>query len=355
MFPLRLVQVFKTVLIGFIGGILFYIVNLPLPWVLGAMTIIILWNSLPKSTVLLPAPLKNSGLLIIGSYFGLYFTKDTFLTVGPYVIPYIIVTVVLVFIGIFNSLLVTRWIPVDRITSVFGSIPGGLTEMVIASESLKAQSSLVAIFQTVRLLTVLFVVPLIVVHFFSGETFQIEEIVNQEPVQNHYVYYFTYIIPISAGILLRNLLPAGIVIIPLIFTAILNISIITLPPLPTILLIFAQVLIGIGIGKNISISQIKQGGKYCFVYFLLAIMLILLSFLFGTVFAAVTGLNLPTALLSVAPGGLIEMVLTATAVGGDPGIVSSLQLVRVLLIIILVPTILKWYFLKKSKKTGSSS
>ncbi|WP_143522447.1 AbrB family transcriptional regulator, partial [Pseudomonas sp. 2822-17] len=84
------------------------------------------------------------------------------------------------------------------------------------------------------------------------------------------------------------------------------------------------------IGKNISIRELQQGGKYCLIYFSLAIILILISFILGVFLSLFTTLDLPTAMLSVAPGGLIEMVLTATAVGADPGIVSSLQLIRVL-------------------------
>jgi uncharacterized protein len=41
------------------------------------------------------------------------------------------------------------------------------------------------------------------------------------------------------------------------------------------------------------------------------------------------------------------MALTATSVGADPAIVSSLQLVRLLFIILIVPSFLKWMFRKK--------
>jgi uncharacterized protein len=98
--------------------------------------------------------------------------------------------------------------------------------------------------------------------------------------------------------------------------------------------------------RSVKLEDIKLGGKFSWVYFLLALVLIALSFGCGYVFAKLTDLPLSTALLSLAPGGLVEMVLTAQTVGGDPSIVSSLQFVRLLLVIIVVPNVLKWVFRK---------
>jgi uncharacterized membrane protein AbrB (regulator of aidB expression) len=86
------------------------------------------------------------------------------------------------------------------------------------------------------------------------------------------------------------------------------------------------------------------------VYFGVALLLIFISFGLGYLLASFTSLSLATAVLSVAPGGLIEMVLTASVVGGDPAIVSALQLIRILVIIMFVPPLLKWYFRKKEKQ-----
>ncbi len=342
-----MIGLLEAYLIGGLGGYVFYLGNLPLPWVLGALTFIMLNQGIFKRPIYCPDPLKQSGFLILGLFFGLYFTKDTLLTVAPYIFPYVLSTIALIAVSIINSVLVTKWISVDKITSVFGSIPGGLSEMVIASESLNARSSLVVIFQTVRLLTVLFMVPFVVVHTFSGSG----SVPAANIISSAYEFggwqYIWFIPAVIGGILLRNKIPAGIVIVPLALTALLNISVIEMATLPPLLLIAAQITVGIGMGKGISFADLKVGGKYCFVYFGLTVTLILVSFGLGTILAAMTSLNLPTAILSVAPGGLIEMVLTATSVGGDPAVVSSLQLIRLLFIIIVVPPVLKWYFGRK--------
>ncbi|WP_026689667.1 AbrB family transcriptional regulator [Alteribacter aurantiacus] len=333
----------ETLFLGFVGGFIFSILNLPLPWVLGALTFVLIWQGLTKREALFPEPVKNSGFLTLGIYFGLYFTKETFLIVGPYFIPYIIVTVFLIFMSILIATYVSKFIQVDRITSVFSAIPGGLTEMAIASEALKANSSMVIIFQTVRLLTVLFIVPFAIVFAFSNGQSDIGVSMNIESTPWG-ISALWFLIPILIGTWQRDLIPAGIVIIPLILTALINIFIHQLPHIPQTLLICAQVAVGIGLGKRISFEDLRVGGKYTLVYGGVTLLLIIISFGLGGILSYVTTLDLPTALLSVAPGGLIEMVLTASLVGGDPAVVSSLQLTRLLVIIICVPPFLKWYF-----------
>ncbi|OIJ11078.1 hypothetical protein BKP37_16850 [Anaerobacillus alkalilacustris] len=339
-------RLLETAVVGFIGGYLFSIIHLPLPWMLGSLTFVMVWQGLMKRKSYWPGSIKNSGLIILGIYFGLYFSKETFLTVGPYFLPYLISTFLLILFSILLSSVVTRWINVDKITSAFGSIPGGITEMVIASEALNAKSSFVLIFQTVRLLTVLFLVPSTITYIFNERSYSSYEWSTATVFSFGNWNLLWFVIPVVMGILFRNKLPAGTVIIPLIITALMNISMINLSILPSFLLILAQVAVGIGLGKNISFSDLRLGGKYCFVYFGVSLALIFVSFGLGGLLAHFTTLNLSTAILSIAPGGLIEMVLTASIIGGDPAIVSALQLTRILVIVMFVPSVLKWYFKK---------
>ncbi|SDY91599.1 hypothetical protein SAMN05421736_104179 [Evansella caseinilytica] len=343
----------ETIMVGMIGGFVFAYGSLPLPWIIGPMIAILLWQGLTNRNMYCPGSLKNGSLLTLGVFFGLYFTVNTLKTVGPYFLPYVLMTAALIFVSVFNSSIVTKWIEIDKITSAFGTIPGGLTEMVIASESLKANSSLVAIFQTVRLLTVLFLVPFIIFHAFSGEYAAIQTSVMETSYSGSGWAYLWYLVPGVIGYHLRNAVPAGILILPLVVTAVLNISPAPLASLPPLLLTGAQLIAGICLGKSISFQDLKSGGKYCFVYFALTLVLIFVSFGLGTILAMSTPLSLPTAILSVAPGGLLEMVLTAAAVGGDPAVVSALQLVRFFLIVVFVPPVLKWYFRKRNMTSAA--
>ncbi|WP_044894101.1 AbrB family transcriptional regulator [Bacillus alveayuensis] len=339
---LPLSKIVETYLIASLSGLLFYAFDLPIPWMLGPITGMLLWKTGTKRTLVTPPLLSNMGLMILGIYFGLKFTKSTFITVGPYMIPYFLITVFIISVNVLNSFVVTKFINVDKVTSAFASVPGGLPEMVAASESLKANTALVTIFQTIRLLTVVFVVPFVVVHLFQGD-FSSNNILTTD-VNTSSGNYLWFVFSVIAGWLFRNILPAAYVIGPLAATAIMNVIGVELPAISIGLLIFAQISVGMSMGNKMTIEDLKMGGKFGWVYFLLTLFLITISFGCGYVFAKLTNLSLPTAILSLAPGGLVEMVLTAESVGGDPAIVSSLQFVRLLFIILVVPSILKWLF-----------
>lgn len=343
----------ETLLLGFIGGIIFFLLNLPLPWMLGPLTAVMMWQGTTSREMIWPAHYKNMGLIILGITFGLYFTVESMLLIGPYFLPYVLLTSLMIVISIINSSFISKYLKVDQITSVFGAIPGGLTEMVIASESLQAKSSFVMIFQTVRLLVVLFTVPFVIIYAFSGEPSTSITMVEDDTTSFLTWTALLFILPILLGFRFKDLLPAGVMIIPLVTTGILNISPIDIPQVPSWLFLAAQLCVGIGLGKSIAIKDVRAAGKYGFVFAGLAGWLILIGFGLGYVLALITSMDLPTAMLSMAPGGLVEMVLTASMVGADPAIVTSLQLTRILIIILFVPIGLKWYFKRKLKKEAA--
>lgn len=60
-------------------------------------------------------------------------------------------------------------------------------------------------------------------------------------------------------------------------------------------------------------------------------------------------MSIVTAVLSLAPGGLVEMAITAQNTGGQPSIVSSLQTIRLLTIVLLLPIVFQWILPRMSK------
>jgi uncharacterized protein len=340
-------KVLETYIVAGLTGLLFFYLHAPIPWMLGAMTGMLLWKTVVKRKVAVPKVLSNSGLIVLGTYFGLSFTKETLLMIAPYFLPFLVATMLLIAINILNSIAVSKWTHIDKVTSVFASVPGGLSEMVAASESFNANTALVTIFQTIRLLTVVFLVPTIVVHWLSGDS-TANSAAAPAAAASSDGHYAWFLLSIFGALLLRNVIPAAYVVGPLAVTAGMHVAGIDLPSLPPWLIVLAQISVGMNMGSRITLEDIKLGGKFSWVYFLLALVLIGLSFGFGVLFAKLTDLSLATALLSLAPGGLVEMVLTAQTVGGDPAIVSSLQFVRLLLVITVIPNVLKWVFRKFS-------
>lgn len=342
---LQWLRFLETVLIGTIGGIVFAFLHFPLPFILGSLTFVTLWQGLTRRICYIPDPIVDTGFTILGINFGLAFTLDTFRIVSMYIVPFLCFTFFLIFVTILSGLFLAKKIAIDPVTSVFACIPGGLTEMTLASKDLGGNEAYVAIFQTIRLVTVIFIIPFVLTRFFP--------VVEQDPVvsgedtgASFTLFYFLYLIPACAGFLLKKRLPAGMIIGALGLTALLNLTSLPLPAIPPYITAGAQILFGVSLGRSITFRELRKAGKYGFYYFGASLMIIVFSFICGGLLTRFTTLNWQTALLSTAPGGLFEMVVTSTAVNGDPAIVSSLQLIRIFIIVTAVPASLKWFFKK---------
>nr|WP_245864762.1 AbrB family transcriptional regulator [Terribacillus aidingensis] len=276
------------------------------------------------------------------------FTVHTFHNVQPYLLNYTLLTLLLIGICMVNAYLVSKWVKVDMTTSMLGSIPGGLSAVTALSESMKANTGLVTIFQTIRLISILFIIPFAATHFFLDSSVQTA---IQLP-QTEQGAWWTIVLYVTMYILARltdKFIPSSLVIVPMLLTAVLQVSGMQLYQFPHLFFVLAQLTIGVYLGHSISIRDLKKAGRLCLYYTGLSLLLILLSFGLGYLFSLTTSLNMATSILSMAPGGLVEMALTAQTTGGDPSIVSSLQTIRLLLVVLVVPLLLQWTLPKLEK------
>lgn len=331
-----------TLLTALAGGMIFQFLSLPLPWMLGPLTSVMLVQQIGKISLPWHINFKQLGLIILGVSFGLHFHLSILQQISVYIIPYVMITLLLVGCSVCLGLLIAKITQLDSATTVFGAVPGGLTEMVIASEQLKAEPSQVLIFQTIRLLIVLFLIPYFMAYFFRDTQ---QPVVQILPSGDNVAFFSPQVIVLVIvgviGYKLRDILPAGIMIVPLLLTITLMVSPLSLPAIPESVFYGAQLAVGVSLGRTIFFKDIKQAGIYSGFFALLTFLLILISAGLGTLLYFWTDMNLPTALLSAAPGGLIEMVLTASLVGADPAVVTALQLIRIIIIIVFVPVLLK--------------
>jgi len=67
----------ETIAITIVGGGLFYLFTLPLPWMLGPLTGVMIWKGLTDRLLVWPNYFKNSGLILLGMSFGINFTIET--------------------------------------------------------------------------------------------------------------------------------------------------------------------------------------------------------------------------------------------------------------------------------------
>ena len=346
----------KTILIALVGSFIFYFLQIPIPWLLGSLTGVMLWRTCVKEQLHWPIEIRNAGLIIIGYTIGTPFTYSVCQQMLNHLPSMLFVTVTTIFISLLMGYYTCLRTGISLESSLLGSIPGGLSQMVLLSEEIpRSNLTIVTFMQTFRFLSVVFVVPFVAVHGFAHHTSTML-VSNQMAISTSTMnVYFAFgaACLLGAFIAYKVKLPTPFMLGPAISTAALVIYGFTPPSMPNSLITFAQLSMGIFMGVGVNPDLLRKHKNIIPYTFLNVIVVLLTSFLLSLFLNISHSISLLTAFLSLAPGGLGEMSLTAIIVKADISTVVSYQLFRLLFILLIVPLLLKWGLTYRNRKRES--
>jgi membrane AbrB-like protein len=345
-----LLQFMETLLVSLTGGLFFRLLHLPLPWMLGSLTSIMLWNLFTRRNLLWPVEIRNFGLIILGYMLGSSFTIGTSLQIIKQLPAMMLATSSTILFSLIIGYITCRRTGISLATGIIGSVPGGLTQMVILSEEIHdTDLTVVTFMQTIRLLSTVFIIPFLVIHGLSSDTQQgiatnIPEVYNNVILIFWNALLFTGVAFLAAWVAVRISLPTPFLLGPLLGTAVLVLAGLKAPHTPSFLVFISQICIGTYLGLSINPSSLENwkkllpytlGGSIAVVFFSLGI---------GLLLTRLHSLDLVSAFLGTAPGGMGEMGLTAVLVRADISLVTAYQMFRILFILFVMPILLKWRF-----------
>lgn len=344
-----MVKNLQTIMIAAVGGMLFSLVGTPIPWMLGSLSAILLWRYLTKTDVVLNPHLRDIALIVLGLVMGKSFSREAALRVIDQ-LPFIVSTTILIIIlSVAMAYLVKRACGISLPSAILGSIPGGFTQMIVLSEEIEgAQVSIVTLMQTVRLLLVIFLVPFVVQ---KGLTTKVaaETAVSSAVLPPSYLILCILLALLGAVIATKIKLPTSYLIGPVIIIAVLVLAGFPQPQVPSGLIIAAQLLMGASIGVNFELAPGTKLKQLLFLSITTNLVVVLSSFGIGYLLTLFHNQSLVTSFLSLAPGGVTEMGITAVAVGADLALVTSYQLFRFSFIMFAVPPLLRSFFKRITK------
>ncbi|WP_281886472.1 AbrB family transcriptional regulator [Paenibacillus sp. YYML68] len=384
----RLLPFVETVAVSSLGGWLFQLLNAPLAWMLGPLTAAVLWQTGTGRRLVWPSALRNAGLLLLGYGLGLSFTLDSARSIAAQLPSMLAATVLTVGFSLLTALVLSRAAGISPESSIIGSIPGGLTQMVVLGEEIPgADHTVVTFMQTIRLLTVIFIVPFLTVHGLNGgitvglpvlvEPESVMSVVSSMPVHEvgasagvgsvggagahagagagvgavaHAVAGAAKLVlcaaltVAAASVAARLKLPTPWFLGPIVLAALLTVFGWGPPVPPEPLVLAAQWSLGIYLGIGIRFSSLASWGRL--LPYSLASSLALVAFALGLsyLFTLVHPVSLTSGFLSVAPGGMTEMGVVAAVVGADVSLVVAYQMFRILFILFIVPYALRRLF-----------
>ncbi len=258
-------------------------------------------------------------------------------------------TLITVGAGVLTAWLMFRHTTINFTSCLLGCVPGGLSQMVILAAEMKdTDLTAVTIMQALRMLSVVFVIPFLTINVISGGGSAAQDV----PLET--VLKFAAIAIASAFIRKKLHLPTPTLLGPVIGTgAYLVWSGGTAPVVPPFWLDTAQLFAGAYIGSCIDLQKIKSYHGMGPVLLFGVLLVLAVSMAPGFFISRFTGIDLATAFLSTAPGGLSEMGIAALVVGADAGTMTAYQLTRVLFIMGIFPHLARLIVAFYNRRTGT--
>ncbi|WP_346354699.1 AbrB family transcriptional regulator [Azotosporobacter soli] len=348
---MRLV-ILETGVLALLGGSLFACSAMPLPWMLGAVTALLLWNTTTRRKVRWPVSFCYAGMLVIGYSVGRTFTPSTLANVAANLGAMLAATVGVILFSLLLGWFTHRHTGISLATGLIGTLPGGLSQVTILCREIKETDLTVVLFmQTFRLLAVIFVVPFVAIKGLGGTAAAVAILPgSQITLSLPQVVLLAALIALGGFIARFLRLPTPFLLGPILMAAGIVLSGFPVPPAPKPWLNAAQLSVGAYTGARVQLADLKNWRKLLPHTILNVVALMLLCLGFGWFLERWGGLDIATAFLSMAPGGMAEMSLTAMTIGADLSAIVAFQLFRLLFLLLIATPLLKMWLLRVQQK-----
>lgn len=332
--------------IALIGAIVAVWMHSPLPWMLGPL-LFIAASRMSSAPVISSVNLRYVGQWGIGVSLGLYFTPFVVGIIIQNIWPIISGMLFAVCLGLYGTLIYRRFGGVDLKTAWFASAIGGASEMTALSERYGGRSDLVASAHSLRILTVVVVIP------FAFELWGIVGMDGSLPgpkiVNIGGLAILAALTAASALLAGYFKMPNGWVLGPMFVAMGLTMSGIELSALPDFVSKTGQLLIGWSLGDKFRPGFFRAAPRFLLSVVFCSISGIVLAFCFALILERITVIPLPTLVLGFAPGGIAEMAITAKVLQLGVPLVTSFQVTRMALVVITTGPFFKFFILKHCK------
>ena len=327
-----------ALMVGLAGGAAFHALGLPLPWTLGSMTAAGIAAVAGRRWELHPS-VRNYARPVIGVMAGSAFTPAVVGSIAlwwPAVLSVLAYTLLTVLAG---YLYFSRVAGFDRTTSFFASAPGGLAELTLLGGSLGGDFRQLVLIHSIRIVIVVFCAPFII-DIATGGISAGGIVPIQHGGEMTLVDAALLTACVIGAILMSRLvpkLPAGIMLIAILLSAVVHGTGLTAASPPGWLVALVQVVIGsiagsrlIGVRWKEMVSLVLHAAIWAAVLLAGAAAMASVTLLF---------VDQPPAsmMLALMPGGTAEMIVISYTIGIEVAFVVTAQVCRILAVHISVP------------------
>lgn len=332
----------RTVAIGVVGGAIFNVLSMPLPWMMGAMAATASLT-LARVEMAMDGRLRTLMILVLGVLLGSAFSPEILDRIALWPIT-LAALVVYVFISTCVVYGFFRYIgKLDSKTAFFAGVPGGLNEMTILTQAAGGDERQVSVMHTTRIFLVVMTLPFVfrILEDFDPSLRTFGEAGAGLTLVDALLLAACAVLGYYGARLVR--LPAPHLTGPMILSATIHLTGLTSAAPPALVVAGAQVILGASVGARFAgltfrdLSRIlRLGGTATF-------LLLSISAGFALVLQAITGIPFGSLILAFSPGGLTEMSLVALALQIDTAFVATHHIARITIVVIAIPLLFKFF------------
>lgn len=340
---LRPIHVAATLALSAAGAGLFWVLGFPAAMLTGPAAVV------SVATVFgfpahIPNLLRDACFLMIGVSIGSTVTPDVIEAAVTWPLSFVVLTISLVATMAVGQAVLVRGFGYDRITALLGAAPGHLSYVLGLSADLGADVARVALVQSVRVLILTLLVPVLLALWGAEGTSQLPD----RGAQPIWMSAVLVALALGVGVVLRRLtVPAPLFLGGMVVSAIGHGADITPGAPPIVLTMLAFLIMGALIGTRFR----GIGGAEIVKAFVAGLGVTLAACVVAALGAVLAGwlVGLPPAvvLLAFAPGGVEVMAALAIEAGLEPAFVAAHHVVRLIILTVAVP-----FFLASERRRG---
>lgn len=336
-----------TPLVGITGALLASALNWPLPWIIGSMLAVIIVRCSGWTIAEIPNG-RKSGQWLIATSIGLHFTQAVVHEIAAHfalMLAAAFTTLLLALAGI--AFMQRRGM--DLTTAYFAFMPANFAEMIQLGMRYKANVSQIAAAHSVRLVVIVLSVP--------PAMFLLMEVapgaVHARPPTDWY-----WLGPMLAGgaamaLLWKRLgLPNPWMFGPMALCAVVTAVFDLHMALPVELSHYGQLMIGCALGSFFDREFFRRSPFFLLKVLAFTLSMIGATFLFAWGFAVLCDSALFTLALGMMPGSATEMYLTAEALNLGAGMVTAMQIMRLVVVMLCAEPLLKLWLRRQPRIEG---
>ncbi|MEJ6657025.1 MAG: AbrB family transcriptional regulator [Pseudomonas sp.] len=310
---------------GLLGGWLASQIHLPLPWMTGSLLAVMLLRCSGWLVTELPGG-RRAGQWLVASAIGLHFTAPVFAQILNHLWLILLGSLGTCLLSVLGIAILRRN-GVDRATAFFSSMPGGASEMVGFALRHAADPARVAAAHSLRLLLVVLTIPAIFIWNLP---------VSAPPVPANADWsWLLVLMPLGllTALVWRRLgQPSPWMLGPLLCCATASVLFDLNIALPAAGSAIGQWLIGSALGCHFDRQFFRSAPAFLTRVLLFALLTMLAAAASAWLLAQFTDMDVAGLTLGMMPGGITELSLTAEALQLSVGLVTALQVTRLLLV-----------------------